>query len=26
MYFISAFLEANMETFEEIEGKLDKSK
>ena len=26
MYFISAFLESNMETFEEIEGKLDKSK
>jgi predicted transcriptional regulator len=26
MYFISAFLEANMETLEEIEGKLDKSK
>ena len=25
-YFISTFLEANMETFEEIEGKLDKSK
>jgi len=26
MYFISTFLETNMETFEEIEGKLDKSK
>lgn len=26
MYFISAFLEANMESLEEIEGKLDKSK
>jgi len=26
MYFISTFLEANMETLEEIEGKLDKSK
>ncbi|MEC4847681.1 MAG: winged helix-turn-helix domain-containing protein [Nitrosarchaeum sp.] len=26
MYFISTFLEINMETFEEIEGKLDKSK
>ncbi|MCV0430452.1 winged helix-turn-helix domain-containing protein [Nitrosopumilus sp.] len=26
MYFISTFLEVNMETFEEIEGKLDKSK
>ena len=26
IYFISNFLEANMETFEEIEGKLDKSK
>lgn len=26
MYFISIFLEANMETLEEIEGKLDKSK
>jgi len=26
MYFISEFLEANMETLEEIEGKLDKSK
>ena len=26
MYFISAFLEANMETLEEIERKLDKSK
>ena len=26
MYFISTFLEANMETFEEIKGKLDKSK
>ena len=25
-YFISTFLEVNMETFEEIEGKLDKSK
>jgi len=25
-YFVSAFLEVNMETFEEIEGKLDKSK
>ena len=25
-YFISTFLEANMETFEEIEQKLDKSK
>ena len=25
-YFISVFLEANMETFEEIEQKLDKSK
>ena len=25
-YFISAFLEANMDTFEEIERKLDKSK
>ncbi|MFB5615922.1 MAG: ArsR/SmtB family transcription factor, partial [Nitrosopumilus sp.] len=25
-YFISNFLEANMETFKEIEGKLDKSK
>ncbi|HXW03420.1 MAG TPA: winged helix-turn-helix domain-containing protein [Nitrosarchaeum sp.] len=26
MYFISTFLETSMETFEEIEGKLDKSK
>ena len=26
MYFISTFLEANMETLEEIEAKLDKSK
>ena len=26
MYFISTFLEANMETLEEIEGKLDKSR
>ncbi len=26
MYFISAFLETNMETLEEIEAKLDKSK
>ncbi len=26
IYFISMFLEANMETFEKIEGKLDKSK
>lgn len=26
MFFISTFLEVNMETFEEIEGKLDKSK
>ena len=26
MYFISAFLESNMESLEEIEGKLDKSK
>jgi len=26
MYFISTFLEANMKIFEEIEGKLDKSK
>jgi DNA-binding transcriptional ArsR family regulator len=26
MYFISTFLEVNMETFEEIEGKLAKSK
>ncbi|MBS3926934.1 MAG: winged helix-turn-helix transcriptional regulator [Nitrosarchaeum sp.] len=26
MYFISTFLESNMETFEEIEEKLDKSK
>ena len=26
VYFISTFLEVNMETFEEIEGKLDKSK
>ena len=26
MYFISTFLGANMETLEEIEGKLDKSK
>ena len=26
MYFISTFLEANMESLEEIEGKLDKSK
>ena len=26
MYFISTFLEVNMETFEEIERKLDKSK
>ncbi|MBI5859945.1 MAG: winged helix-turn-helix transcriptional regulator [Nitrosarchaeum sp.] len=26
MYFISTFLEVNMETLEEIEGKLDKSK
>ena len=26
IYFISTFLEVNMETFEEIEGKLDKSK
>ena len=25
-YFVSSFLEVNMETFEEIEGKLDKSK
>jgi len=25
-YFLSTFLEVNMETFEEIEGKLDKSK
>ena len=25
-YFISTFLEVNMESFEEIEGKLDKSK
>lgn len=25
MYFISTFLEANMETLEDIEGKLDKS-
>ena len=25
-YFVSTFLEVNMETFEEIEGKLDKSK
>jgi predicted transcriptional regulator len=25
-YFVSTFLEANMETFEEIEAKLDKSK
>ena len=25
-YFISNFLESNMETFEDIEGKLDKSK
>jgi len=25
-YFISTFLEVNMDTFEEIEGKLDKSK
>ena len=25
-YFISTYLEVNMETFEEIEGKLDKSK
>ena len=25
-YFISTFLEVNMEAFEEIEGKLDKSK
>ena len=25
-YFISTFLEVNMETFEEIEAKLDKSK
>ncbi|MHA7648043.1 ArsR/SmtB family transcription factor [Nitrosopumilus sp. S4] len=26
LYFISTFLEVNMETLEEIEGKLDKSK
>lgn len=26
VFFISTFLEVNMETFEEIEGKLDKSK
>jgi len=26
IFFISTFLEVNMETFEEIEGKLDKSK
>ena len=26
IYFISTFLEVNMETFEEIEEKLDKSK
>ncbi|MBA4447590.1 MAG: winged helix-turn-helix transcriptional regulator [Nitrosopumilaceae archaeon] len=26
MFFISTFLKVNMETFEEIEGKLDKSK
>ncbi|NND86477.1 MAG: winged helix-turn-helix transcriptional regulator [Nitrosopumilus sp.] len=26
MYFISTYLEVNMETLEEIEGKLDKSK
>ena len=26
VYFISTFLEVNMETFEEVEGKLDKSK
>jgi len=26
MYFISTFLESNMESLEEIEGKLDKSK